>query len=874
MRSNNGDGCAHLRRFFSLILAFLLVFAAAPGQERFLESGFKPLQGPDAGLLSDSPTRLKIDLSGQWSFEVEGGEKGTILVPSAYDFTGKVTFTRNFTVTAEQIDAHHFHLVFFGVNHSCDIFVNGEFLYNHQGGYSTVVVPLPLGLIQVGGENVVRLVVSNVLDPRRTIPVRMAVGGWRSYGGITRDIALIGTPPMYIRHVAVRSSLGAGGATGAFRATVQVDGSIQLPDSMQGSGAVPAVYCDVLDKLTGASIARSGPVTLARRGTEWEQATVEVTVPEAKPWTPSTPDLYVVRITLVLQAQKRQVLVDQQDIVSGLRTVAVAGGDILLNGQRIVLKGVAWHEDHPTWGSAMSYEDRERDIVQIRNLGANVVRFAGHPPHPYMLNLCDRYGLLAMVELPLVGVSGAVQGDEAFVDLAVASLREMILRDVSHPSVLAWGLGDGNDVVHPAGRALLDLLVERARETDARPVYAGFRMLPGEEASAAVDIAGLNVSAGDLKTFKSLIADWRGAHRSNAVIVLRMGSEVLHDNRNGYSDPLSQQAQARYFLQRFDALRSEDYDGGIVWSFQDWRSDRPSLTANTADPYLNGYGLVSEQREKRIAYDAVRAVFTGEKFAALPIGTASDTSPMIYVLTGFVLLVGLAYFYNANRRFRDSLGRSMLNSFNFFSDVRDQHVVSSVQSAILGISASIALALTLSSVAYHFRSSLFLDNLLSLLLVSDSLKTAAISLIRTPALFLLYGSIAIFLTLLLIAGVILLLRFVVRTRAYPYHAFSVAMWSTPPLLLLVPIGMILYRVIQSSAYVLPAFVIILVLLVWVAVRLLKGISIIFDIRQFRVYAVAAMLILLVGGGLYLYYETSVSLPTTASFLYQQLVSAR
>jgi len=74
------------------------------------------------------------------------------------------------------------------------------------------------------------------------------------------------------------------------------------------------------------------------------------------------------------------------------------------------------------------------------------------------------------------------------------------------------------------------------------------------------------------------------------VIVGRYGKAVETGNRNGYSDPMSQEAQARYLYQRYDAIKGADVAGSFVWSFDDWRGDRPMLTvqSNTPDLYTQG----------------------------------------------------------------------------------------------------------------------------------------------------------------------------------------------------------------------------------------------------------------------------------------------
>ncbi len=854
-------------------MLFLIPFLtpqSSVSQLRFLEAGFPTLTGADAVPFIDTPSRFKIDLSGQWDYDAGGDNRGTVRIPGAYDFPGSVTFSRRFELSAGQLDTTQLHLVALGISNSCEIFINGEFLTSHGGGNTSLSVLIPGNMVQVGRENVVRVVVTNVLDPRRSLPLRQLVGGQRTYGGITRDLYLLATPRIYIGDVVTSSTILPSGTEARLRISMDIEGR-QPPLS---PGVTPVVWYEVLEKLSGLPVAVTKPIPVRVGDGDWQAPAGELAIPGFKPWSPATPDLYIVRSRLGIQAGKDVTILDQHDVNVGIRKISVTGGDILLNGVRLVLKGVNWVEDHPVRGSALTYEDRERDIVMIKGLGANAVRFSGHPPHPYMLNLCDRYGLLALVDAPIAGVPGPIMADEGFLEMAASAVRQMIVRDRNHASVLGWGLVDDCDPVAPEGLAFLDSLGRLARSLDTRPVYGAFRLIPGDSASGLVDLAGLNVGPGDLKDFKSLIADWRALHRTKPVFVARMGSEVQHDNRQGYSDPLSQQAQARYLLQRFDALRTEDYDGGFVRSFNDARAERPSLAANNGDPLLLSYGLTSEGREKRIAYDAVRSVFNGEKFAALPIGAYSAGAPMIFILTGFVLLVAVAYLYNANRRFRESLSRAVLNSYNFFSDVRDQHLVSSIQSTLLGIATAIALAVVLSSFMHHFRTSPIVDQALSIVLVTDAAKAAAIKLIREPVLAIGYISLAVFLKYLGISLAILLLRLMVKMRVYPYHAYSVTMWSTAPMLLLIPIGMVLYRVIETSAYVLPAIAVVVLIALWVYFRLLKGISIMYDVPAFRVYLVGILLVAACGGILYAYYNVYHAAPDYFGYLYQQFVSAR
>jgi len=857
---------------FTLVLSLLSSYTGS-AEHHFLQSGAPLTRGADAGFLLDTPTRIKIDLSGSWTYSIDGGAQVNVLIPASYDFRGSVLFERKIVLTQDQLDVYTFHLVMLGVNYAAEVSINGEFVANHVGGFTSVVEPLAPTVLQAGRENVIRIAVSNELDAVSTLPLRPAVWGIRNYGGITRDIYLLGTPRLYIRDVTARAEPADNGQS----ARITVRASAEGIDSASAGATAPGVKpsftgfaFEVVDKISGTTVGKSGVVPMVRRGNEWGEMRAEIAIQNPRLWSPESPELYLLRCYLVRTAAKETRVLDEYDLETGVRNLAVAGGHLQLNGRRLIVKGVTWYEDHPALGSALTDEVREKDVVMIKNLGANLIRFVGHPPHPTMLDLCDRYGLLAMVELPLVQTPGHVFAAEGYQDLAQTMLREMIVRDRNHPSVLAWGLGDEIEASHPAARDFIGSLARLARSLDNRLLYIG--EVPGIDACTdLVDLAAVNMRAHDPKTFRAVLEARRSSRPQQPVIAAKIGTEVQQENRRGYSDPLSQEAQARFYLQRFEILKSLDCDGGIVWSFNDWKGDRPALTVHSGAPLVHTVGLVNAERERRLAYDAVRSIFHGEKFLALAIGSHSASAPIIFVLVGFVVLIGMAYVYNANRRFRESLNRSLLNSYNFFADIRDQRIVSLGHSTLLGFVVAVAVAIVLSSILYRFRDSLVLDNLLTYLLVSDVMKDAAVTLIWNPILFIGAGAVFFFLLLLCTGGGVHVLNALVRARISAFHAYTIVMWSSAPLLILVPVGMILYRVMDSSVYVAPAFILVAVLLLWVYARLLKGVAIVADVSPLKAYAAGVLAAVAVAGGLYAYYDYAESMPMYVSFLSSTIV---
>jgi hypothetical protein len=381
-------------------------------------------------------------------------------------------------------------------------------------------------------------------------------------------------------------------------------------------------------------------------------------------------------------------------------------------------------------------------------------------------------------------------------------------------------------------------------------------MLTGDVCSDQVDIAGLNLHVEDVKSFKSSILTWKNDHPSRLVMVLAYGKDVQPNNRNGWSDPMSQQAQARFFERFYAVVKEANIAGSFIDSFADWRGDRPLLSVNNGNPYVHPVGLVSFAREKRVAYETVRTLYNGEKTTALPIGRYRASFPIAHIVCGFVVIFVLAYLYHYNRRFNETFKRALLRSYNFYADLRDVRIASIPQTLIVAVAVSVTLGVVLSGILYRYRTDTFADYVLTQIFVSDALKERLISAAWNPFEGILAFSIVLLAWYPITAALIKLFSMLVKTRVYWYHAFAIAVWGSLPLVLLSPLGMALFKLLETDFYVLPTFLIILAFLLWTFLRVLKGASVIYDISRSKAYAGGIAVTVLAAAGLFIYYESS------------------
>lgn len=852
-----------MQRTLRAALCLLVVTCTTFPQLKFFENGESTAKGKDAALFLDSPTRLKIDLAGQWRYSLDGGEWQEISVPGAYDAVAKTTFLRTFEIKANQLDMYSFQLVMYGVNYQSEISMNGNLVGRHLGGYSSFTVPVPSNVLQAGSENTIAVSVDNELTPKTTLPLRQQVGGWRSYGGITRDIYLLATPKLYIDDVAMTTAISSDGRTATVRITPEiVDRGFSLNEELTGglSFVAEAYYHDG-DSL--ASRSNSIPLTVQKNKLAGVEATL--TLYEPKLWSPEFPDLYLVKCKIIKENAGELKTIDEYSIEIGIRQFQWKSGQLVINNNATPLKGIVYHEDHPSYGSALTRDAMKRDIISIKSLGANLVRFI-YPPHPYLIALCDRYGLLVMEDIPLVGVPNEILLKEYFQEFASTYLKEMVARDVNHASVLAWGIGDDFEL-DPNGKCeYVQSASAIIKTVDTRPMYFASRR-SSDPCFEFADIIALNSYETEVATLRNEINLCRQAAKEKPVILARFGKNVESGNRNGYSDPRSLEAQGHYIRQCYDVIKETKIAGGILWAYADWRGDRPALTTHSSDPYVQTMGIVNYEREKRVAFDVTRSLYNGEKVQALPFGKYAPSAPIIYVLAGLVVLIGFAFLYNGNRRFRESVNRALLRSYNFFADIRDQRVVAWTHSIVLLFVFSITWSILFSSVLTHYRESVLLDNLLSQFM-NDTLKEWFVQLIWMPPKFIMVISVLLMMKIFMLAVLVRLCAMLVRTHVHFYHAFSVTMWSLLPYIVLIPIAMIVYRLMENHFYIYTVAAIVLVINAWVFLRLLKGISIIYDVNPVKVYGGGLLLVALCLAAIYGYFDYTQSTSIYLKYLLQ------
>ena len=303
----------------------------------------------------------------------------------------------------------------------------------------------------------------DVTDRLRPGPNRLTAVVWRytdgTYledqdmwflSGIFRPVYLVAEPVVTMADVHVRTDLHESSGDGTLVAEVTVANS--------GARPVDAQVALLLREPGGAARWPAGTAVVRVPADGEAMARIEVPVPEAATWTAETPNLYEVVALLRATtpggdppAEPSQVL----RVRTGIRTLRIADGQLLVNGSPITFHGINRHDFDPDHGWAVPEHRYREDLLAAKRLNINAIRCAHYPNPQLLYALCDELGLYVIDECDLEthGVRRRnVPGDNPLWTAAVVDRMErMVLADRNHPSIVMWSLGNEAGLGGPGG---------------------------------------------------------------------------------------------------------------------------------------------------------------------------------------------------------------------------------------------------------------------------------------------------------------------------------------------------------------------------------------------------------------------------------------
>jgi len=315
-------------------------------------------------------------------------------------------------------------LHFDGAGQKSQVFVGLKKVGEHLGGYDEWTVDITDAVVAAGSSDIPLAVLCDNSRDAESIPSDLS--DFNRYGGLYRHVTLVYVPAISLERVHVEPKLGTNG-----QATVKLRARLGNPASLKEEVELGFTVHDPQGKVIHA-----GSKKVSSSSGESEIGAFEIALP--KLWSPKSPALY--RCVVTLKSPHGEHQVSER---FGVRSVEwVEHGPFKLNGERLLLRGTHYHEDHASVAAAVPDDVVRQTLRAIKDMGANFVRLGHYQQAPLVLDLCDELGLLVWEEIPWC--RGGL-GGEVFQQQCRDMLRNLIDQHYNHPSVILWGLGNEND---------------------------------------------------------------------------------------------------------------------------------------------------------------------------------------------------------------------------------------------------------------------------------------------------------------------------------------------------------------------------------------------------------------------------------------------
>ena len=312
--------------------------------------------------------------------------------------------------------AEEYYLEFAGANASADVYVNGNHLAHHDGGYSTFRVNVTEEFKKDGNPFVVVAVENGINE---TVYPQMA--DFTFYGGLYRDVRVVCVNESHF-------DLDYYGAPG-----LKVTPTLNEKDA---SVEVEVYTKNVKEGQTLTyTIKKKCGCVVDTKTVAASETKVTLNIENVRRWHGrKDPYLYTCEVTL----NENDTVVDNVSTRFGCRTFRIdANEGFFLNDEYYPLRGVSRHQDRWDKGNALSKEDHKEDMELIYEMGANTIRLAHYQHDQYFYDLCDEYGMVVWAEIPYISKHMPTGRENT-----ISQMKELISQNYNHASIVVWGLSN------------------------------------------------------------------------------------------------------------------------------------------------------------------------------------------------------------------------------------------------------------------------------------------------------------------------------------------------------------------------------------------------------------------------------------------------
>ena len=497
---------------------------------------------------------------------------------------------------ADLPEADRYYLEIRGANSSAEVFVGGESLAVHHGGYSTWRVDLTGKLAD---ETDIAIVVNNATN--ETVYPQMA--DFTFYGGIYRDVNLICVNESHF-------DLSYYGGPG-IKVTPVVDGAnanVEVEVFVANCKEGQEISYTITDK-EGALVAQ----------TISADTKVSFTIENVHKWHGrKDPYLYTAQAALLDGGNA----INNVSARFGCRSFQIdPNNGFILNGEEYPLRGVSRHQDRWGFGNALLPEHHEEDIELICEVGCTTIRLAHYQHDQYFYDLCDEKGLVIWAEIPYISKHMPTGRENT-----ISQMKELVIQNYNHPSIVVWGLsneisiaGSGEDLLE--NHRILNDLCHQLDKTRLTTIAAVSMCKMDDPYLQIPDVVSYNHYFGWYGGDTSMNGPWfdkfHAMHPNIPIGCSEYGCEALNwhtsDPRQG---DYTEEYQAYYHEELIRQLFSRKYMWAThVWNMFDFGAD---ARAEGGENGQNHKGLMTFDRKyKKDSFYAYKAWLSDEPFVHL-----------------------------------------------------------------------------------------------------------------------------------------------------------------------------------------------------------------------------------------------------------------
>ena len=563
----------------------------------------------------------KTSLDGAWYFTLDQfniGEKvgwqlpavemqkwEKVVVPHCFSddakylfYTGNTWYTRKFLLADIAPNSKMF-VRFEAVYYKSKVFINGNLVGMHEGGYTPFEIEITNHLLK-NGENTITVKVDNSWDAT-TIPGSKPLPDagkpltyslffpWINYGGIIRSVTLIEHPQTYIKNIKIEAEpdLQKGFATIAVK-TFIVNGQKNRTLIPKLNLYFNGNLLKLKWKIESSQLVSDSLATIV--------GTTTMLANQVKLWSLNYPNLY------------KAVVVAEADTFSanfGIRKLEIKGTKFLLNGEELHLGGANRVSEYPSEGSKDPMYVIEKDLKLMKEANMVLSRIAHYPLNSAVLDWADKHGMLLITEAGNWQMTESQMASTLIRDKYKQQAREMIERDWNHPCIIAYSVGNEYKSLSPEGIAWTKDMIDFTRNIDnTRKLtfcsnHVAKAKTPEEEGSMHVDFVSVNIYGGN----ERIITKIHELYPHKPIFISEFGFRT--------DEVKNEDERIQKLKSNIDVIRKYDYVmGASIWTFNHYRS---RYNGTAADGY-RPWGVVTADRNKLDAYNALQLEFSPAYF--------------------------------------------------------------------------------------------------------------------------------------------------------------------------------------------------------------------------------------------------------------------